>query len=144
MGLVNFSCKATDFILMYIMPGTTKRLRHQIPIPHKYMNRDKDIRTSENLESYYIDKHTMCISIIKQNLQFELKEHQIAPQTKKNSKRSEFLRFYLYFCHVIQCFICFYCNTKISEISDMAKSRATSVALILIEKYLILLLRKLG
>ena len=26
---------------------------------------------------------------------------------KNFSKRSEFLRFYLYFCHVIQSFICF-------------------------------------
>ena len=26
---------------------------------------------------------------------------------KKSSKRSEFLRVYLYFCHVIQSFICF-------------------------------------
>ena len=26
---------------------------------------------------------------------------------KNSSKRSEFLRFYLYFCHVIQSFICF-------------------------------------
>ena len=29
-------------------------------------------------------------------------------------------------CHVIQSFICYlFCNTKISEISDMTKSRAT-------------------
>gem|GEM_PF-272722 len=27
---------------------------------------------------------------------------------KNSSKRSEFLRFYLYFCYVIQSFICFY------------------------------------
>ena len=33
--------------------------------------------------------------------------------------------FYLYFCHVIQSLIYFFCNTKISKISDMAKSRAT-------------------
>ncbi len=30
---------------------------------------------------------------------------------KKSSKRSEFLRFYLYFCHVIQNFVCFYFAT---------------------------------
>ena len=40
---------------------------------------------------------------------------------KKSSKKSEFLKFYLYFCHVIQSFIIFFCNTKISEISDMTK-----------------------
>ena len=44
----------------------------------------------------------------------------------KSSKRSEFLRIYLYFCHVIQYFICFYCDTKTSKISDLAKQRVTS------------------
>ena len=39
----------------------------------------KDIRTSENVESHYIDNQTMCISIPRWNLWFELKEHQIAP-----------------------------------------------------------------
>ena len=44
----------------------------------------------------------------------------------KSSKRSEFLRIYLYFCHVIQYFICFYCNTKISKNSDMAKQQVAT------------------
>ena len=73
------------------------------------MSHHKDIRTSENVESHYIDNQTMCISIPRWNLWFELKEHQIAPYIeKKSSKKSEFLRFYLYFCHVIQSFICFF------------------------------------
>ena len=41
------------------------------------MSHHKDIRTSENVESHYIDNQTMCISIPRWNLWFELKEHQI-------------------------------------------------------------------
>ena len=45
---------------------------------------------------------------------------------KNSSKRSEFLRFYLYFCHVILEFcLSSFRNTKVSENSDMAKSWAT-------------------
>ena len=43
------------------------------------MSHHKDIRTSENVESHYIDNQTMCISISRWHLWFELKEHQIAP-----------------------------------------------------------------
>ena len=42
---------------------------------------------------------------------------------KYSSKRCEFLRFNCYLCHVISEFCLFsFRNTKISEISDMAKS----------------------
>ena len=45
---------------------------------------------------------------------------------KYSSKRSEFLRFNLYLCHVISEFCLFsFRNTKISENSDIAKSRVT-------------------
>ena len=37
------------------------------------MSHHKDIRTSENVESHYIDNQTMCISIPRWNLWFELK-----------------------------------------------------------------------
>ena len=39
----------------------------------------KDIRTSESVGFHYIDNQTMCISIPRWLLWFELKEHQIAP-----------------------------------------------------------------
>ena len=39
--------------------------------------------TLENVESHYIDNQTMCISIPRWNLWFELKEHQIAPYIEK-------------------------------------------------------------
>ena len=43
------------------------------------MSHHKDIRTSESVESHYIDNQTMHISIPRWNLWFELKKHQIAP-----------------------------------------------------------------
>ena len=45
----------------------------------QHMSHRKDIRTSESVESHNIDNQTMCISIPRWNLWFELKEHQIAP-----------------------------------------------------------------
>ena len=41
--------------------------------------RHGDIRTSENAGFHCTDSHTVCTSIPRWNLWFELKEHQIAP-----------------------------------------------------------------
>ena len=48
---------------------------------------------------------------------------------KNASKRCEFFGFYLYLCHVLLRFtLVLNCNTKISEKSDMTKSRALGFA----------------
>lgn len=51
---------------------------------------------------------------------------QIAAFLKKNSERSEFLRFYCYICHV-SC-KSFSCSIKISEVSGMENSERPCVA----------------
>ena len=55
---------------------------HRRCVPCHY----KDIRTSESVGFYYIDNQTLCISIPRWHLWFELKEHQMFRKLRNNLK----------------------------------------------------------
>ena len=93
----------------------------------------KDIRISENAGFHCTDSYTACISIINWTLWLEPKCIKLLHDGKIPPKGVSFSDFICTFAMSFSVFVCLFCNTKISEISDMAKSWATFVAQLLIK-----------
>ena len=96
------------------------------------MRSHKDIRTSENAGFHCTDSHTACISIINWNLWLEPKCIKLLHDGKNPSKEWD-TQIFCTFAMSFRVFVCLFCDTKISEISDMAKSWETFVAQLLIK-----------
>ena len=72
----------------HLNPFWKFRSCHRRCVPCHY----KDIRTSESVGFYYIDNQTLCISIPRWHLWFELKEHQMFRKLRNNLKIVRSLR----------------------------------------------------